>query len=313
MPHFSASVPGKIILFGEHAVVYGYPAIAIPVNKVQAKVVITPNIYAAEHTVIIIAPDVGIHNDLDKLPIRNPLCDVIQRVKTELKVDSIPSCTIKISSTIPVAAGLGSGAAVSVAIIRSLSGFLGRPLQDEIVSNIAYEVEKIHHGTPSGIDNTVVVYNKPVYFIKNHPIEQLVPWQPFTIVIGDTGIKVPTKDTVREVRQKWEKNQRKLEILFSAIGSITRTARQSIKKGDWEQLGPLLTENHALLQELGVSSKELDHLVDEAIKAGAEGAKLSGGGKGGNIVALTSIEKAEVIASAIEKAGAVRTIITTVK
>jgi mevalonate kinase len=313
MPHFSASVPGKIILFGEHAVVYGYPAIAVPVNKVQAKVVITPEINAVEPTITIIAPDVGIQDDLDKLPPRNPISDVIQRVKTELKINSIPSCTIKISSTIPITAGLGSGASVSVAIIRSLSGFLGRPLTDKITSMIAFEVEKIHHGTPSGIDNTVVVYNKPVYFIKNHPLEQLVPGHPFTIVIGDTGIKVPTKDTVREVRQKWEKNHRKLEILFSGIGSITRTARKSIKKGDWEHLGPLLNENHELLQELGVSSQELDHLVNAAKEAGAEGAKLSGGGKGGNIVALTSQKKAKEIADAIEEAGAVRTIITRVK
>ena len=313
MPSFAASVPGKIILFGEHAVVYGFPAIAVPVNQVRAKVVVSPVIGADKNIVAIIAPAVGINGTLDSLPPNSPLTDVIQRVMVKLQVRTLPSCRIEINSTIPVAAGLGSGASVSVGLIRSLSGFLGKPLPDDEVSSIAFEVEKLHHGTPSGIDNTVVVYNKPVFFIKNHPIEHVDPAEPFTIVIGDTGIKCPTKNTVGEVRDRWKENPKEYERIFSAIGSITRAARQSIEKGFPERLGPLMDENHELLKELGVSSPELDHLANKAKDAGAVGVKLSGGGRGGNIVALSNPSQVGELANAIEEAGAVRTIISSVE
>jgi len=305
MPVFSASVPGKIILFGEHAVVYGYPAIAIPVSEVRVKAVVSPRIGITSGEIIIHAPEVGIHSSLDDLPMSNPLVEIVHQIKETLNIERFPSCNIDISSTIPVAAGLGSGAAVSAAIIRALSGFMGNPLSDESVSKITFDIEKLHHGTPSGIDNTVVVYNKPVYFIKDQPFEHIDPTEPITILIGDTGIQRPTKETVGEVREKRNNNPETIERIFSAIGSITKTARQSIEGGCPDRLGPLMDENHQLLKELDVSSKELDQLVAAAKGAGALGAKLSGGGKGGNIVALVKPSNSEKISAALTEAGAV--------
>jgi mevalonate kinase len=311
MPAFTASAPGKIILFGEHAVVYGQPAIAVPVAQVRAKATITPNIRGKSGEVRILAPDIGFDSSLESLPPGNPIGEAVKGVTASLGVSRIPACTLKIISTIPVASGLGSGAAVSVAITRAMAGFLGHPLADEKVSALAYEIEKIHHGTPSGIDNTVVTYAQPVCFIKGETIEIFKIEKPFTIIIADTGISSPTKETVGDVRHAWQSDPLRYERLFAAIGSITQTARQSIEGGYPERLGPLMNENHELLQEMGVSSPELNHLVTAAKNAGALGAKLSGGGRGGNMIALVFKEMAESVVEALNSSGAANTIITT--
>jgi len=227
-------------------------------------------------------------------------------------VDSPNSIAILIRSSIPVASGLGSGAAVSVAIIRALAQRLKKDITDEQVSALAFETEKLYHGTPSGIDNSVVTYAKPVYFIKGQPIEILQVKYPFTIVIGDTGVPASTKEAVRDVRIQQHKRPDRYETLFAAIGSIADTARQLIEGGMPESLGPLMDENHALLRNMKVSSSELDHLVEAAREAGALGAKMSGGGRGGNMIALTQASKAGAVAKALRDAGATNTIITRV-
>ena len=313
MPAFTASAPGKIILFGEHAVVYGQPAIAVPVTQVRAKATVIPNIRGSAGEVRILAPDVGLDALWSQLSSENPIGATLQGVQSTLGIEHIPSCTVKITSTIPVASGLGSGAAVSVAVIRAFAGFLGHPLPDEQVSSIAFDIEKIHHGTPSGIDNTVVAYAQPVFFVKGQPVENFQVGKPFTIVIGDTGIPAPTKESVGDVRKAWQTNPAQYERLFAVAGSIARTARQAIEGGHPERLGPLMKENHALLQTLVVSSPELDQLVEAAQQAGALGAKLSGGGRGGNMIALVESEQANLVAKALQKAGAVHTITTAVQ
>ncbi len=312
MPAFTASAPGKIILFGEHAVVYGQPAIAVPVTQVRAKATVIPNITGSSGEVRILAPDVGLDSLLEQLAPENPIGAAVRGVISALGADSIPACTLKVTSTIPVASGLGSGAAVSVAIIRALAGFLATPMPDKQVSALAYEVEKIHHGTPSGIDNTVVTYAQPVYFVKGQPVEIFSVAKPFTIVIGDTGIPAPTKESVGDVRMAWQENAPHYERLFAAAGSIAKTVQQAIEGGHPEWLGPLMNENHELLGEMGVSSPALDCLVDAAKKSGALGAKLSGGGRGGNMIALVDSGQAEIVAQALRAAGAVRTITTEV-
>jgi mevalonate kinase len=220
-----------------------------------------------------------------------------------------------------VAAGLGSGAAVSVALVRALSAFLGHPLPDEEVSQIAYEVEKLHHGTPSGIDNTVITYIRPVYFVRAIPggsrtanrIETFPIKQPFTLVIGDTGVSSPTSIAVGDVRQAWQTDPARYERLFDAVGTIAEKARQLMENGQSNLLGALMDENHSLLSEMSVSSPELDRLVEAARSSGASGAKLSGAGRGGNMIALADEEKAEAISQALRSSGATRTIVTTIK
>jgi mevalonate kinase len=315
------SAPGKIILFGEHAVVYGRPALAVPVTQVQAQVEVLDSPQAG---IWIEAPDIGVHAEMGDLPPGHPLAAAISGTLQALDPPlALPpflrnggsrrGVEIQIASTIPVASGLGSGAAVSVALIRALSTHLGRPLTDEQVSAIAYEVEKIHHGTPSGIDNNVVAYARPVYYVRGQPAETFGVGAPFTLVIGDTGLPAPTKESVGDVRRLWEADEARWEKVFDEIGQIVQRARHMLQGGAWVDLGDLMDANHALLQELAVSSPELDRLVLAARSAGALGAKMSGGGRGGNMIALVSPEAAGSVAAALKNAGAVRTIITTVQ
>ena len=199
---------------------------------------------------------------------------------------------------------------MSVAIIRALAKYLEKSLTDEQVSALTYEIEKLYHGTPSGIDNSVVTYAKPVYFVKGQPIEILQVKKPFTIVIGDTGVPASTKESVRDVRVQQHKKPERYETLFAAIGSIANTARQLIENGMPESIGPLMDENHALLRNIKVSSPELDNLVEAARVAGALGAKMSGGGRGGNMIALVQPGKAGAVARSLKDAGATNTITT---
>ena len=305
----TASAPGKIILFGEHAVVYRRPALAIPVTQVHADVEVSASARAG---IWIQAPDVNLHAELNTLPSDHPLASVVHNFLFLFRVTPFPNLEIKISSTIPVASGLGSGAAVTVALTRALSSFLERPMPDEEINAFAYEIEKLHHGTPSGIDNTVVTYAMPVYFIKGQAIETFRVGTPFTIVIGDTGISAPTKESVGDVRKLWEADKPKWESVFDRVGKIAEEARKNIESGKWELLGKLMDQNHQLLQEMTVSSPELDRLVSAARSAGALGAKLSGGGRGGNMIALVNISLAESVAKSMLEAGAQRTIITQV-
>jgi mevalonate kinase len=318
MPAISASAPGKVILFGEHAVVYGQPAIAVPVNQVRARAIVSAQPDRPSGWVSLQAPDIGLEASLEDLPAGNPLSLAINSVFEATKISRIPAMAIRISSTIPIAAGLGSGTAVSVAIIRALSEFLGQPLLDERVSNLAYEVEKLHHGTPSGIDNTVITYEKPVYFVRTaeweaDQVDRFNVASPFTILIGDSGVPSPTAVTVGDVRNAWQENGVFYEGLFASTGAIVKQARQAIENGDIAALGPLMDANQDLLVKMGVSSAELDILVRAARQAGAYGAKLSGGGRGGNMIALVPRETAEQIAISLISAGATNTIVTEVK
>jgi mevalonate kinase len=316
----TAFAPGKIILFGEHAVVYGRPALAVPVLQVQARVEANSGTDILEKdwrdSVLVEAPDIGLFASLGHLlrtQPTHPLAAVIINTLRALEIDSPPPLKLHISSTIPVASGLGSGAAVSVAMIRALSSFVSHPLSDEQVNALAYETEKLHHGTPSGIDNTVITYAKPVYFVRGQPIQTFSVARPFTIVIADTGISAPTKESVGDVRKFWEADQKRWETVFDQMGEVVKAARSAIESGEWEKLGPLMDTNHALLQEMTVSCPELDRLVLAAKAGGALGAKLSGGGRGGNMIALVNSDRAESVASALKAAGARNTIVTTIK
>jgi mevalonate kinase len=305
-----ASAPGKIILFGEHAVVYNRPALAVPVDQVQVDVEVSDS---EKPGVWIDAPMVDLHGELSTLPPDHPIGSVILKVFHHLGISTPPNISVTIVSTIPVAAGLGSGAAVSVALLRALSSFLSLSLSNEQINDLVFEIEKLHHGTPSGIDNTVITYNMPVYYMKGKPIETFKCGKPFTIVIGDTGIPAPTKESVGDVRRLWLRDANRFESIFNEVAQISTMARRLIEGGHPEHLGELMDHNHEFLQQMTVSSPELDVLVYAARKGGAYGAKLSGGGRGGNMIALVDPASAESVARALISAGAKRTIITEIK
>jgi len=308
-PTQSASAPGKVILFGEHAVVYGQPAIAVPVTQVRATVTVEPA--PPGRGLTLVASDLGKVFPLTTAAQGEPLA-AAARLTLQHICTTEPDATLTISSTIPIAGGLGSGAAVSTALVRALAGFLGKALENAEVSALVFEAEKIHHGTPSGIDNTVVVYEQPVYFVREHPVERLTVGASFTLLIGDTGIPSPTRQAVEQVRQAWKRNPARYDALFDQIGDVAQQARQALETGRVDVLGPLMDDNHELLIEMGVSSAELDELVEAARFGGALGAKLSGGGQGGNMVTLVEERYVEEVEEVLREAGAVRVICTRV-
>lgn len=313
MPAVIASAPGKIILFGEHAVVYARPAIAIPVHQVRAKATISATPTSQSGEVRIIAPDIQLDARLDDLPADQPLVLAVRGVVAHLGITRLPALTLRVSSSIPIAAGLGSGAAVSIAVIRALAAFLGHTLSNEQVSSLAFTVEQRLHGIPSGIDNTVITYAQPIYFQRGQPFQTLQASTPLTFIIADTGIHSPTAQTVMDVRTAWAAQPEVYEKLFDAVGQIARQARFALENGAPEELGNLMKENHALLQQIGVSCPELDHLVRTAHAAGAYGAKLSGGGRGGNMIALVSAENAETVMNVLLASGAKSAISTSLQ
>lgn len=302
-----ASATGKVILFGEHAVVYGQPAIAVPVTQVRATATIEPASPAAGLTIV--AADLDKQVSLAAAPQDEPLATAARLVLEHLAAPE-PDAALAIRSTIPIASGMGSGAAVSTAIVRAIAGFLGCTLNPADISALVFEVEKIHHGTPSGIDNTVIAYEQPVYFVRQRPIERLTVGEPFTLLVGDTGVPSPTGKIVGQVRKRWQREPPHYDALFDQVGDIAREARRAIEAGDVDALGPLMDENHALLIEIGVSSSKLNNLVEAARLAGALGAKLSGAGRGGNMIALVEDDDVEQVTKALKKTGAKKVIHT---
>ncbi len=301
-----AAAPGKVILFGEHAVVYGQPAIAAPVTQVQACAVVEDS---EQPGVRLVAPDLGLDAWLDELAQDDALAAAVRQVQSAAGVAELPALVITVTSTIPIASGLGSGAAIAAAVIRALARHLRRAdlAENERVSALAYEVEKIHHGTPSGIDNTVVSYEMPVYFERRQPRNLIVPFsaaRPLHLLIADTGVRSSTRLVVGHVREQWRRAPAHYERIFAACGDIALSARRSIERGDVPELGALMNENHIVLQEMGVSSDELDRLVIAARGAGALGAKLSGAGWGGNLIALIAGPDAADVSEALVQAGA---------
>jgi len=302
----TATAPGKIILFGEHAVVYARPAVAVPVAQARAEVTIEAR---DDARVVVDATDLARQFDLRDAPADDPIATIIRLTCARLNV-APSSFSLSIHSTIPMASGLGSGAAVSVASARALAKFFNRTLSAGEVSALAYEIEKLHHGTPSGIDNTVIAFEQPVYFVKGQPIQALRVVRPFTIAIADTGIAAPTKIAVGDVRRAWEAERARYETLFDQIGVVAREARGAIERGQVDALGTLMNTNQASLREIGVSSLEIETLVSAALRAGARGAKLSGAGRGGNVIALVDEVTQDRVERALLDAGARRVMVT---
>jgi len=318
-----ASAPGKLILCGEHAVVYGRPAIALPLGDVRARAVISAG--APGSGITCAAADLDRSWTLADEP-TNPFSELISALLERLGLPAAPDLQITISSAIPIAGGMGSGAAIATAITRALATHLGHDLPPDVISTLVYTSEQRFHGTPSGIDNTVIAYERPIWYVRRQndarrgeneaPVQSeiapVVLAAPFTLLIGDTGVRSPTRLPVGEVRQRWQADPLRYEAIFDAIASVVADTRSALATGDLSALGQLLNANQSLLAQLGVSSPELDRLIAAARAAGAAGAKLSGAGWGGVMFALVTAATHERIAAALTRAGAVRVLETTV-
>lgn len=296
----SGSASAKTILFGEHAVVYGEPGLAIPLPTLRARAMV----HAAPHSsdIRVHAPQVGIDAPLDSLPDMNPIRAVVTIFLERMKRQLPTGITLAIDSDIPVAAGLGSGAAVSIALIRALSALFQLPLDPDEISDLAYEIEKIHHGTPSGIDNAVIAAERPILFIKGKSAEPIDVQLDLPLVIVDSGEKSNTIDVVADVRRGYPANEK----LIRRIGNLTRWGIDALLSHDLSALGGLMNENQRLLTALNVSNETLNRLTALAVAHGALGAKLTGAGRGGNIIALCAdAADAQRIAKILSEAGGI--------
>jgi hydroxymethylglutaryl-CoA reductase len=283
---------GKIILFGEHAVVYGKRAIAAPVPlAVHAKVVDTDN------GVWIVMPRWGVEQRLHDNPQnRSSIEETGALILNELGLKS-RAMRIEVYSEIPRAMGLGGSAAVAVAIIRALDAHFELGLSDNDVNRFAFRAEEVAHGTPSGIDNTVATFGRPILYRAGTPpeMEELYFAQPIRFVIGITGSESLTARTVARVRVARDKNRPVIDRVFRGIDALTGQALAAIKRHDLERLGDLMNVCHGLLNSLQVSSWELEELIQIAREHGALGAKLTGGGGGGSMIALCPEDSERVI------------------
>ena len=320
----SASAPAKLILCGEHAVVYGRPAIALPLNDVRARAEIA--VGRSKSGVRIHTLDLGDSWSVRERP-DHPLSELVVATLCQFELAPV-DLEISLTSTIPIASGMGSGAAVATALVRALASYFDSSLDPEVVSALVYTSEQRFHGTPSGIDNTVVAFEQPIWFVRgktkdkaeqgpspsqsSSTITPIVIASPLHLVIGDTGVRSATRLPVGEVGRRWQAEPTRYEQLFDQVGALVMQSRTALAHGDMYTLGTLLNANQALLQRIGVSSPELEHLISAARAAGALGAKLSGAGWGGVMLALVPEENSAVVAEALRHAGAVRVLETTV-
>jgi len=292
---------GKAILFNEHFVVYGVPAIVSAIGK---------------YTVAKVMPFEGSEFKFedgrsatpsykkDKLEQQKDSFDrIFKKMGLEKSKNGIK---IELGGNLYAASGIGASAASCVAVARALSEHFNLNLSDDEINDIAYEGEKGYHGTPSGIDNTASTFGGLIWFEKGEPnvMEKISLSNPVRIVMGNTGKVANTTAAVAGVSERKEKDPEKYKKIFDRAENISYLAKRAFQEENYKEVGKLMNENHKLLQQIEVSSRELDFLVGIAREQGAFGAKLTGGGLGGNMIALTpSKDIQEKVANAIEKEG----------
>ncbi len=321
------SAPGNIFFFGEHSVVYERPAIVAAIDRRTSSSIKQRD----DDRILIKSPSYGVIDDVigkivkmkfdgpkDYKDPMDPLKDLIAvfAEKTD-KLDR--GFELEISSDIPRdSGGMSSSTAVLCSVLGALNSFYANDLEKELYFDWLYPFQvKIHGGAASGSEITsssMGGYNK-VRIDKSGEKARLerenLGKKEFCVVIGNTGIEAKTSETVPYVRSGWEGHKESYEAVFERIAEIVREGEKAIKGGKVEDVGELMNENHEMLaRDLGVSHPLLNKLVDSAREAGAYGAKLSAGGKGGIMIALTEEDKQKEIADAIKSAGGIPYITT---
>jgi mevalonate kinase len=296
---------GKSILFGEHFVVYGIPAIAAGINS-QTEAIVTRKD----------SPGWSIDDKRPAVPGYKEKKLEEQKVSVEKVLQfcgvdvSAQGIHIEYGGDLVGASGFGASAASCVSLARALNDEFSLGFNDAKVNAAAYEGEKAYHGTPSGIDNTASTYGGLVWYVRNlnggpPTFETLKLKDSFRLIIASTGLSSSTAEVVGDVRKKKEQDPEWFDSLVKEYEQVVYEARDAMIQLDCKRVGELMNKNHELLQKLTVSCKELDNLVSIARKNGALGAKMTGTGRGGNMIALAPDEATQDrIAKALEKGGA---------
>ncbi len=305
-----ASAPAKIILFGEHFVVHDRPAAVIAIDR-RAYVTAKPR---ADNKIIIRSKDLDASGAFaangEYQPIKGgfetetkfkPIYSVAKNIM--VLSSEAAGIELEIDSFIPVAAGLGSSAAVAVASAAAISSLLEVNLSRDEIFRIAFEAEKIIHGNPSGVDPAISTYGGLLIYRRSEGIRRLDVDVDFPLIVGNTRIERVTGKLVSHVVELKRRYPSVVERIMDAGAAITLLGVEALKNGDLETLGDLMNINHSLLCSLGVSNEAIERLVHAARRAGALGAKLTGAGGGGCIIALPAPNMNHRIAEAIRHAG----------
>lgn len=296
----------KAILLGEHAVVHGSPAIALPAPELAVEVDVREGEGAIDSTLY--------RGALDAAPARLGPTITAARSVLQRHGRGDLDISLRVRSGIPPERGLGSSAAVAAATVDAVLRMLGDDMDDpEVRHELIQEAERVAHGTPSGLDARTVVSDAPVWFHHGR-FERAAVGAPFAFVLADTGLPGDTRSAVAAVHAQRRDDAARVTRTVAELGTLVAAARDDLVRGDSAALGARMDEAHALLQRLDVSSPELDRLVGAAREAGAVGAKLTGGGRGGCIIALaTDADAAARLARSLRGSAATTTWITTLK
>lgn len=304
-----ASAPGKIILFGEHSVVYRGPAIAIAIDR-RAKVTAEER---GDKRIFIDAIDLGVAGFFEEgayKPVKGGMRGEVSLRAIDISarhtmghIGRSRGVSLRVSSEIPIAVGLGSSAAICVATVAALGELLGGGLSREEICSLAFEGERIIHGSPSGIDNNVSTYGGVLRYERGGGHERFDLEGEIPLIVGNTGLIRSTRRMVERVRGIWEREREIVDGIIDLLGHISTYGLDALLRGDLQRMGTLMNISHGLLTSLGVSCPELDLLVHAAKSAGALGAKLTGAGGGGCMVALATGNRLGKVEEAIAKSG----------
>ena len=293
---------GKVILFNEHFVVYGLPAIASAIGAKTTALVERRAGYGVE--IIDERPETKGYK-AEKAAQQKESLDLMLKF---MNIDTMRNAyRVTLGGDLLAASGVGASAASCAAIARAFSEELGLNHSDDKVNEVAYEGEKGYHGTPSGIDNTAATYGGLIWYKRegsSQRMERMKLKKSVEIVMGNTGLIADTKSVVAAVKERREKEPEKYGLIFQEAEELVQDSRKQLEAFNLKKVGENMNRNHTLLQQIVVSCPELDLLVDLARNNGALGAKLTGTGRGGYMVALTPTRVLqERVARAIEKKG----------
>ncbi|AKP68383.1 mevalonate kinase [Companilactobacillus ginsenosidimutans] len=290
-----------MIMMGEHAVVYGYPAIALPLVSIPAIV----RIKESKEKTLSSNYFVGKISELpESLSGVKYLIDVLDNEMNQHKINY----SISIDSGLPIERGLGSSAAIGAAITKAFFDFFKRPLNESKLLEHINKSETVTHGKASGLDAQTVISDFPIKFSKGNSAEHFSFKSDGFIVIADSGIKGKTKQTVGDVRKMYDSDKDTVGQELKDLGTHTDVAVTALKTNNLKRLGEVFTDANSILSKLNLSVPKVDQLIDAANSAGSLGSKITGGGRGGCIICVArNLTSAQMIQKALLKNGAEQT------
>lgn len=289
MKNVTVTAPGKLLLMGDHAVVYGRPCLVTAVSERMSVCVEQ-------------SPDGQLHFDMPEHVDTRFVSRALETARAHWRLP-ISDITIRTASQFSGNVGLGSSAAVTVGMIAALREYLGKKDSLKALFTLSYRTILDVQGKGSGFDAAAALFGGTLYFVTAGKTIEPLSVNNMRLIVGFTGVKADTVTLVREVEEKMKAQPERVNRIYDAIAKLVEEAKPKMVEGDWERVGKLMDFNQEYLRDLGVSSEKLESLIAASKKAGAWGAKLSGAGGGDCMIALVSDDKQPAVQEAITQAG----------